>query len=218
MAMTAEERERIRKEAVNTPLRTMVKKKLGHVVGMPPGLVDFEDPLFRYLPGAVNVCVEIGTLQGWFAHRLAKFTPEHTQIFCIDPFVDDPTEGYDGEYNFKCWRKNVKPWFGKKVFLKKGASFDEGEKWGDGVPIDFLFIDGDHRFESVLLDLKIWVPKVRPGGLVMGHDITGPWGAGVKKAIETYAQEVKGLPEVHVGKVYSFTGKQTTECFWWYQA
>jgi len=40
-----------------------------------------------------------------------------------------------------------------------------------GRPIDFLFIDGDHRYEGVKRDWESWEPLVRPGGLVAFHDI-----------------------------------------------
>ena len=36
--------------------------------------------------------------------------------------------------------------------------------------IDFLFIDADHRYESFIADLKAWIPKVKAGGIVCGHD------------------------------------------------
>jgi predicted O-methyltransferase YrrM len=37
-------------------------------------------------------------------------------------------------------------------------------------PIDLLFIDGDHSYDSVTSDLTHWVPLVRPGGIVCGDD------------------------------------------------
>jgi predicted O-methyltransferase YrrM len=37
--------------------------------------------------------------------------------------------------------------------------------------VDFLFIDGDHRYEGVLADWRDYAPLVRPGGLVAFHDI-----------------------------------------------
>jgi len=36
--------------------------------------------------------------------------------------------------------------------------------------VDLLFIDGDHRYPAVRSDIALWTPKVRPGGLVCGHD------------------------------------------------
>ncbi len=36
--------------------------------------------------------------------------------------------------------------------------------------IDYLFIDAGHMYEEVKADLKAWVRKVKPGGIVAGHD------------------------------------------------
>jgi cephalosporin hydroxylase len=41
----------------------------------------------------------------------------------------------------------------------------------DGVAIDFLHVDGDHREASCLADWRMYGPLVRPGGLVAFHDI-----------------------------------------------
>jgi len=37
--------------------------------------------------------------------------------------------------------------------------------------LDFLFIDGDHTIEGVTQDWQMYNPLVRPGGLVVFHDI-----------------------------------------------
>jgi predicted O-methyltransferase YrrM len=36
--------------------------------------------------------------------------------------------------------------------------------------IDFVFIDGDHSYDQVLKDLINYGLKVKPGGIVAGHD------------------------------------------------
>ncbi len=38
-------------------------------------------------------------------------------------------------------------------------------------PIDFLFIDGDHRLPGVSRDYELYAPLVRPGGMIAFHDI-----------------------------------------------
>lgn len=40
-----------------------------------------------------------------------------------------------------------------------------------GRPVDLLFIDADHSLEGVRLDYAMYSPLVRPGGVVMFHDI-----------------------------------------------
>jgi predicted O-methyltransferase YrrM len=48
---------------------------------------------------------------------------------------------------------------------------------GWSLPIDFLFIDGDHSDEAVRRDWEEWSPHVRPGGRVAFHDALtdAPW-------------------------------------------
>lgn len=41
-----------------------------------------------------------------------------------------------------------------------------------GQPIDFLFIDGDHRYESVRRDFELYTPLVGRGGVVALHDVS----------------------------------------------
>lgn len=55
--------------------------------------------------------------------------------------------------------------------------------------LDFVFIDADHSYESVKKDIEDWDPKVKPGGIVFGHDIDWPT---VKRAVEEkYGKDYK---------------------------
>jgi hypothetical protein len=36
--------------------------------------------------------------------------------------------------------------------------------------LDFVYLDGAHDFDSAMLDIIHWSRKVRPGGIVAGHD------------------------------------------------
>ena len=40
-----------------------------------------------------------------------------------------------------------------------------------GRPIDVLFIDGDHSYEGARADYDMYAPLVRPGGLILLHDV-----------------------------------------------
>jgi predicted O-methyltransferase YrrM len=54
--------------------------------------------------------------------------------------------------------------------------------------VDFCFIDADHSYASVQADLRAWWPKIRPGGVIAGHDYRqeASWLIGVTKAVHDY--------------------------------
>jgi cephalosporin hydroxylase len=41
----------------------------------------------------------------------------------------------------------------------------------DGEPLDYLFLYGDHTYEGVRQDFKMYAPLVRSGGIIALHDI-----------------------------------------------
>lgn len=65
-------------------------------------------------------------------------------------------------------------------------------------PIDFLFIDGDHRTRWTIVDYHYWEPFVRPGGLTAFHDWTGAKGVGawVQRAVGIILEDDLELEEV----------------------
>jgi len=57
--------------------------------------------------------------------------------------------------------------------------------------IDFIFIDGSHDYESVKADINAWLPKVKIGGIISGHDY-GSWKT-VTKAVDEFFVDKKIL-------------------------
>ena len=59
--------------------------------------------------------------------------------------------------------------------------------------LDFVYLDGDHRHEEVLHDLQGWWSKLKPGGILGGHDwICHPPDTdsrGVQSAVTEFAKE-----------------------------
>lgn len=54
--------------------------------------------------------------------------------------------------------------------------------------LDFVFVDASHEYEDVKEDINAWLPKVKPNGILAGHDYypAGGWPGwpGVRKAVE----------------------------------
>lgn len=49
--------------------------------------------------------------------------------------------------------------------------------------LDFVFIDADHSYEGCLRDIDLWLPKIKDGGMISGHDFDHPDFPGVRTAV-----------------------------------
>lgn len=192
---------------------------------IPLELLHYRDLIFDLPLIKPEVIVEIGSLRGWFAARIATQCPG-AKIYCIDPWDKYQSDkairyyGDDGAKNFAAWRWNTQP-FGDRIIAIKERSanaiglFKEMEKR----PIDMIFIDGDHTYDQVLLDCQLWYPLVAYGGVFSGHDWGGSWGAGVKQAVKKFRRSLhlKGGP--NVGKIFRNGIRKfiTIESWWWWK-
>ena len=56
----------------------------------------------------------------------------------------------------------------------------------DNATLDLVFLDADHSLEAVRSDIEAWLPKVKPGGWIGGHDYANEMFPlfGVKQAVD----------------------------------
>lgn len=113
------------------------------------------------------VIVEIGSFAGVSSDLFARYC---SRLYCIDVWSSRPVGIEDdmmakAELMFdKVWKShpNIKPIQGESVEI--ASQFDDAS-------IDMVYIDGEHSYRSVLDDILAWMPKVKPGGWVTGHDM-----------------------------------------------
>lgn len=67
----------------------------------------------------------------------------------------------------------------KIIFLEQDSYLSASNFLNESV--DYLFIDTDHKFEVLDKELSAWIPKVKIGGIISGHDFNN---GGVKQAVE----------------------------------
>lgn len=75
--------------------------------------------------------------------------------------------------------------------------------------LDFVMIDADHSYGSVRRDIDAWLPKVKPGGIIAGHDYIdfAPLDFGVMKAVNETFERFEVWPGITNGGDQQMQGK-----------
>ena len=127
--------------------------------------------------------VEIGTHRGFSAKMWCSANP-NLSLTCIDPYVRYGVKveqnKHDENYELACrLLERFNATIVREFSLDVVDRFEEES-------LDFVYIDGDHRFDAVVQDLIRWAVKVRPGGLILLHDYYAFHRGGVMKAVDAY--------------------------------
>ena len=96
------------------------------------------------------------------------------KLYLIDDYL--PYTDYLGGYCpaeiqeqvYQDMLERISPYSNKIIVVKK-SSLDVAPTFPDGF-FDFVYIDGNHNYESVKQDIALWFPKVKKGGVLGGHD------------------------------------------------
>jgi predicted O-methyltransferase YrrM len=64
----------------------------------------------------------------------------------------------------------------------RGVSKEVSQQFEDE-SLDVVFIDATHTYPAVKQDIQLWLPKVKKGGILAGHDFE-PAHPGVVKAVD----------------------------------
>jgi predicted O-methyltransferase YrrM len=130
--------------------------------------------------------VEIGVWKGGSTSFMGVeiFNSNKKIIFdAIDSFAGSNEHGDVSDWLFDEASKNLKPLTDIGIVnLIKGYSLDIVNTYKDE-SIDFCFIDASHEYNDVKADLIAWLPKVKKGGILAGHDYDRAW-QGVISAVD----------------------------------
>ena len=130
-----------------------------------------------------NLGAEIGVRFGRFSRKLCDKNP-NLRLFCIDPW-----SGYNSKYTEKrqerIYQQFLQKIKGYNVEIIRRDSMDALGMFTDG-ELDFVFIDGNHKFDWVMMDIICWSKKVRHDGIIMCHDFYPFDDCGVWNAVKAY--------------------------------
>lgn len=164
--------------------------------------------------GAVNTAVEVGVWRGDYSAQIINAL-QPKQFYGVDPYelyegyTDKPdvTE-FANQQNLDKLCESVCNRFanwGHTLYRLKGV--DAAEVFQDET-FDFVYLDGDHKYEPVAADIAAWWPKVRQGGILAGHDYIE----------RSHIEEFGVIPAVtEFCERYNLTVQTTNEAFatWW---
>lgn len=121
-----------------------------------------------------RVVVELGTDRGESYFAFCQSTLENrtaTGCFAVDTWRGDEQAGV---YDETTWREvsthNEAHYAAFSTLLRE--SFDDALSRFELESIDLLHLDGLHTEEAVRHDVKCWLPKLRPGGIFLMHDVS----------------------------------------------
>jgi predicted O-methyltransferase YrrM len=157
------------------------------------GWFDFDD----IYDAAVNrassgsVFIEIGCFLGRSTAHLAKAiksSGKSIDLHVIDSFVGESGEDNTG-LRERFLSNMAEHGVGNAFRLHHGPSSSFAHLFADA-SVDFVFIDGDHSYEGCATDIRLYAPKVKPYGVIAGHDYYDA--KGVRQAVdEAFGSDIK---------------------------
>lgn len=121
---------------------------------------------------AHGIIVEIGSFKGRSSWALAKSCHPSVKVFCIDLWEDEYQKKYPLEDDvnkgpmYEEFLKNVADC--PNIVPIKGNSTEI--EWPEDRKADLIFIDGDHTSPQVDKDVEVWIKRLKPNGVLTGHD------------------------------------------------
>lgn len=96
-------------------------------------------------------------------------------LYLVDPWatqdfeiLDDIKNLEDHEANYLLCQQNLIDYVGRYTQVRSHSTVAASQMENES--LDFVFIDGNHKYQYVKQDIASWFPKVRQGGIVSGHD------------------------------------------------
>lgn len=149
-----------------------------------PNWFDYQEFYKNISQKPYNIFVELGV---WLGHSISflaqNINRKDVIIYAVDLF-DESYEFKDLTYlegrRYEIFCKNTKKY---ENIIKpiKSYSWEAANNFSNN-SVDFVFVDADHSYESVVKDIDAWLPKIKNQGIISGHDYFNP--CGVKKAVD----------------------------------
>jgi predicted O-methyltransferase YrrM len=153
------------------PTLTEITHALGIQGWMEPPELAFLQAIAYSLPEGARM-VEVGSWRGRSTVAIGRVLAGNpgARLYAVDTFEGDPAvlkghevHGVEAELRANTLRFSDL----LEVIVADSVA---GAGLFDDSSLDCVFIDADHRYRNVLADIRAWTPKLKPEGLLCGHD------------------------------------------------
>lgn len=172
--------------------------------GVPPEIHPADVGVLTFLLNEVKhkdmVVVEVGSWVGNGSTRVIVETIRDVKgtLYCVDTWAGSDNVSHHRQYRarfnsmFMLFSENVRQYQGRDIVKPLAMPSLEASKLFPDKSVDLVFIDANHGYSHVKQDLLAWLPKVRSGGFLCGHDCDASYqdlDANLKAAIEPHCEE-----------------------------
>ena len=118
--------------------------------------------------------VEVGCWKGKTTNVIGN-SYFNFNLHCVDHFMGsrEHQEVLQGGSTKDDFFNNIRNLRVEKIKIIEDTSVNASEKFEDD-SLDCVFIDAAHDYDNVCLDINSWYPKLKSGGLMIGHDYPEP--------------------------------------------
>lgn len=116
----------------------------------------------------IKLAVEVGSFQGVSTHALS--------LFCETLYAVDPHDWQDWCHDEQIAREqDVRGKFLGRLRNMPNVRYLQSHsvpasRAFDDQSLDLVYLDGSHRLQDVINDVNAWLPKIKHGGFLTGHD------------------------------------------------
>ncbi len=127
--------------------------------------------------GYTGSAVEIGVAEGGYSFYLLDNCPKIIAIYQVDPWSALGTDEYNDLNNtgqeeqdrrYDLVLNTALKYHGRAIPVRKFSAM-AAMSFRDNF-FCFVYIDANHKYDFIKMDLELWYPKCASGGIFAGHD------------------------------------------------
>ncbi len=141
-------------------------------------LIENRTKLLELIPSG-GICAELGVANGDFSQQILQIN-QPSELNLIDVWQCE-------RYNVALYNNVISKFESQikdgQVKIHRQYSQDSVDNFPDEY-FDWIYIDTTHAYAQTKLELEIYSKKVKPGGIIAGHDYSmGNWSSGYKYGV-----------------------------------